>query len=154
MKKIVLMCAALFVSSALFALPFSFGANFGTNMESTDGYAFQAGVHADYAVLKMLRTGVQFDVSMAKNSMAYDPTVYAKLYLPFGFKHLVPFVRGDAGYTVLITEKQEEPYKMFSGGVSAGVRMEFSGFYLEPRASFGYPYLWGADLAVGYSFKK
>jgi hypothetical protein len=158
MKKflLALVLASLAVWSAS-ALPFSFGGGFGTDMNAPSGYGYtvNGSLHADYEIFRGLKAGASFSIGgVPGRTLAYVPTAYAKWYLPFTFgTYFTPFVRADAGVSVMYTDAAQDASVFFCSGGSAGIQFKISGFYAEPRVSFGFPYLWGADLSIGYSFK-
>jgi hypothetical protein len=75
-----------------------------------------------------------------------EPLAFFRYYLPFGGV----FVQAEAG-SVLYFE-DGETYSAFSGGLLAGLRFNFSDYYVEPALRFGYPYMWGVGVMVGYRF--
>jgi len=81
------------------------------------------------------------------NSLNIQGFVRYQLPLPVdGF-----FVRADAGVLMLFYDG--ETFPVFSGGLAAGWRYNFSqNWFLEPALRFGYPYMWGASLVLGFRF--
>lgn len=157
MKKTLLSVLCLcFLISGTFA-QFSInkidaGGNLGANMNSREGWAFTFGVHGDYEIIDNLKTGLNFGFSFADDMFVFEPSVYGKYYLPFlTFFGFTPFAQLDLGASVLgITD--EKTYGRFLFGIGAGVRYEFGKLYVEPKVTWGYPFMLAINAAVGYSF--
>ena len=158
MKKflLTLLLTSLALRSAS-ALPFSVGGGFSTDMNAPSGYGYTANgsLHGDYEIFNGFKTGASFRIGgVPGRTLSYVPTAYVKWYLPLTFgTYFTPFVRADTGISVMYTDAAQNAFVFFYGGVSTGLQIKVSGFYAEPRLSFGFPYLWGADICIGYSFK-
>ena len=157
MKKALLCILCLcFLVSGTFA-QFSIdkidaGVNLGANMNSREGWAFTFGIHGDYEIIDNLKAGVQLGFSAADDMFVFEPSVYGKYYLPFlSFFDFTPFAQLDLGASVLnITE--EKTYGRFLFGIAAGLRYEIGKIYIEPKLTWGYPFMLSINAAVGYSF--
>lgn len=157
MKKTLLCFLCLcFIVSGTFA-QFSIdkidaGGNLGANMNSREGWAFTFGVHGDYEIIDNLKAGVQLGFSAADDMFVFEPSVYGKYYLPFlSFFGFTPFAQLDLGASVLnITE--EKTYGRFLFGIAAGLRYEIGKIYIEPKLTWGYPFMLAFNASVGYSF--
>lgn len=157
MKKALLCIFCLcFIVSGTFA-QFSInkidaGGNLGANMNSREGWAFTFGVHGDYEIIDNLKAGVQLGFSAADDMFVFEPSVYGKYYLPFlSFFGFTPFAQLDLGASVLnITE--EKTYGRFLFGIAAGLRYEIGKIYIEPKLTWGYPFMLAFNASVGYSF--
>lgn len=155
MKKRILLLLCLFlITSSLFA-QFSLdkidvGGNIGTNMNSRKGWAIAFGFHGDYDIIENLKVGLQIGMSHDFTEMfVFEPSVYGKYYLPFlSFFGFTPFAQLDIGASVISAEKT---YGRFLAGITAGLRYEFGKLYVEPKVSWGYPYFFALNAAVGYS---
>ena len=157
MKKTFLLLNMLFLASFVFAQNFRAGLQFGTNMESTEGYAFTLGAHADSAILpsKGLFAGAQMDFSVDSVTWSSNPSVYLEWILPYRlFNTMSPFVKGNLGMFVL--HEKADDLLLMSGllaSVSAGLNFEFNDtFYIEPALSFGYPFMWSFSVGAGWHF--
>ena len=130
------------------------GGNLGVNMNSREGWAFAFGFHSDYEIglVENLKTGVQLGFSISDDMFVFEPSIYGKYYLPFlSFFGFTPFAQLDLGASVLnITE--EKTYGRFLFGIAAGARYEFGKLYVEPKLSWGYPFMLAVNASVGYSF--
>jgi hypothetical protein len=128
------------------------GGNLGANMNSREGWAFTFGVHGDYEIIDNLKAGVQLGFSAADDMFVFEPSVYGKYYLPFlSFFGFTPFAQLDLGASVLnITE--EKTYGRFLFGIAAGLRYEIGKIYIEPKLTWGYPFMLAFNASVGYSF--
>lgn len=157
MKKTLLSVLCLcFLISGTFA-QFSInkidaGGNLGANMNSREGWAFTFGVHGDYEIIDNLKAGVQLGFSAADDMFVFEPSVYGKYYLPFlTFFGFTPFAQLDLGASVLgITD--EKTYGRFLFGIAAGLRYEIGKIYIEPKLTWGYPFMLAFNASVGYSF--
>ena len=157
MKKTLLSVLCLcFLISGTFA-QFSInkidaGGNLGANMNSREGWAFTFGIHGDYEIIDNLKAGVQLGFSAADDMFVFEPSVYGKYYLPFlSFFGFTPFAQLDLGASVLnITE--EKTYGRFLFGIAAGLRYEIGKIYIEPKLTWGYPFMLAFNASVGYSF--
>ena len=155
MKK-TLLCVLcfLFILSGTFA-QFSIdkidaGGNLGANMNSREGWAFTFGAHGDYEIIENLKAGLQLGFSFADDMFVFEPSVYGKYYLPFlSFFGFTPFAQLDLGASVIAAEKN---YGRFLFGIGAGVRYEFGKLYVEPKLTWGYPFMLAVNASVGYSF--
>ena len=155
MKK-TLLCVLcfLFILSGTFA-QFSIdkidaGGNLGANMNSREGWAFTFGAHGDYEIIENLKAGLQLGFSVADDMFVFEPSVYGKYYLPFlSFFGFTPFAQLDLGASVIAAEKN---YGRFLFGIGAGVRYEFGKLYVEPKLTWGYPFMLAVNASVGYSF--
>lgn len=131
-------------------LPINVGATLGSNMNSREGWAFSFGIHGDYKIMDSLLAGIQLNMSQDFYEIfAIEPSVYAKYFLPFSFFGFVPFAQLDLGCSVL---NLDTSYPYFLAGITGGCQYKIGKIYLEPRASFGYPYFFAFNLACGYSF--
>ena len=155
MKK-TLLCVLcfLFILSGTFA-QFSInkidaGGNLGANMNSREGWAFTFGAHGDYEIIENLKAGLQLGFSFADDMFVFEPSVYGKYYLPFlSFFGFTPFAQLDLGASVIAAEKN---YGRFLFGIGAGARYEFGKLYVEPKLTWGYPFMLAINASVGYSF--
>lgn len=155
MKK-TLLCVLcfLFILSGTFA-QFSInkidaGGNLGANMNSREGWAFTFGAHGDYEIIENLKAGLQLGFSFADDMFVFEPSVYGKYYLPFlSFFGFTPFAQLDLGASVIAAEKN---YGRFLFGIGAGARYEFGKLYVEPKLTWGYPFMLAVNASVGYSF--
>ena len=82
----------------------------------------------------------------------FEPSVYGKYYFPFlSFFGFTPFAQLDLGASVLnITE--EKTYGRFLVGIGAGLRYEIGKLYIEPKITWGYPFMLAINAVVGYKF--
>ena len=128
------------------------GGNLGTNMNSREGWAFGFGIHGDYEIIDNLKAGLQLGFSFSDDMFVFEPSVYGKYYLPFlSFFGFTPFAQLDLGASVLnITE--EKTYGRFLVGIGAGLRYEIGKLYIEPKITWGYPFMLAINAAVGYTF--
>ena len=155
MKK-TLLCVLcfLFILSGTFA-QFSInkidaGGNLGANMNSREGWAFTFGAHGDYEIIENLKAGLQLGFSFADDMFVFEPSIYGKYYLPFlSFFGFTPFAQLDLGASVIAAEKN---YGRFLFGIGAGARYEFGKLYVEPKLTWGYPFMLAVNASVGYSF--
>ena len=155
MKK-TLLCVLcfLFILSGTFA-QFSInkidaGGNLGANMNSREGWAFTFGAHGDYEIIENLKAGLQLGFSFADDMFVFEPSVYGKYYLPFlSFFGFTPFAQLDLGASVIAAEKN---YGRFLFGIGAGARYEIGKLYVEPKLTWGYPFMLAVNASVGYSF--
>ena len=53
-------------------------------------------------------------------------------------------------YRINITE--EKTYGRFLFGIGAGLRYEIGKLYIEPKITWGYPFMLAINAAVGYTF--
>ncbi len=157
MKKLFLCVLCFFcligASFAQFSIDkLDVGGNLGANMNSREGWAFAFGVHGDYEIINNLKTGLQLGFSVSDDMFVFEPSVYGKYYLPFlSFLGFTPFAQLDLGASVLgITN--EKTYGRFLVGIGAGVRREFGKLYVEPKITWGYPFMLAINAAVGYTF--
>lgn len=157
MKKALLCIFCLcFIVSGTFA-QFSIdkieaGGNLGLNMNSREGWAFGMGIHGDYEIINNLKAGVHFGFSFSDDMTVFEPSVYGKYYLPFlSFFGFTPFAQLDLGASIL-NIKEEQNFGRFLFGITAGVRYEFGKLYVEPKFSWGYPFMLAINASVGYSF--
>lgn len=159
MKKTLLCILCFFclfgVTFAQFSIEkLDVGGNLGTNMNSRTGWAFAFGFHGDYeiGIVDNLKAGVQLGFSAADDMFVFEPSVYGKYYFPFlSFFDFTPFAQLDLGASVLnITE--EKTYGRFLFGIAAGLRYEIGKIYIEPKLTWGYPFMLAFNASVGYSF--
>lgn len=160
MKKFrLVLFISMFFVSGIYAerAPFRIGGHAGTSMMSPEGYSFNIGVQADYpiihdiSVFKELRGGFDFMYTdNFKNCVSFNTFTYAKWLIPIGQKNIAPFAQTDIGLSVFAVDDtmRVSPYS----GIVAGVSFKIGHLYIDSGFKFGYPYIWGADLAVGYSF--
>ncbi len=155
MKKTLLcvLCLFLLVSGtfAQFSIDkIDTGGNLGANMNTREGWAFTFGAHGDYEIIDNLKTGLQLGFSFADDMFVFEPSVYGKYYLPFlSFFGFTPFAQLDLGASVIIAEQN---YGRFLFGIGAGVRYEIGKLYVEPKLTWGYPFMLAVNASVGYSF--
>ena len=158
-KFVKLFFIAVLISVPSFAVASSnrIGVQAGTNMETMDGYAFTCGAHADTEILEGtgLLVGMQMDFSVDSVSWSSNPSMYVEYLLPFTFFNVMtPFVKGNLGMFVLHNSQTGTLHQ--SGVVasaSAGLNISFGEhFYVAPAVSFGYPFLWAADVSAGWRF--
>ena len=126
------------------------GLNVGGNMNSKSGWALNAGISGDYELWHNIKLGVMFNVSYDFGSMlVMEPSLYGKWLMPFSFLIFQPFVQLNLGASVILTGQS---YGKFLAGIAAGTRTYFGNFYIEPSASFGYPYMTAINVAAGWDF--
>ena len=126
------------------------GGNLGANMNSREGWAFTFGVHGDYEIIDNLKAGLNFGFSFADDMFVFEPSVYGKYYLPkLGFFGFTPFAQLDLGASVIGADITKGAFLF---GIGAGVRYEFGKLYVEPKVTWGYPFMLAINAAVGYSF--
>ena len=155
MKKALLCILCLcFLVSGTFA-QFSIdkieaGGNLGMNMNSREGWAFAFGFHGDYEIIDNLKAGLHLGFSAADDMFVFEPSVYGKYYLPFlSFFDFVPFAQVDLGASVIGSDITKGAFLF---GIGAGVRYEFGKLYVEPKLTWGYPFMLAINASVGYSF--
>lgn len=155
MKKALLcILCFLFILSGTFA-QFSIdkidaGGNLGANMNSREGWAFTFGVHGDYEVVENIKTGLNFGFSFSKDIFVFEPSAYGKFYLPkLGFLGFTPFAQLDLGASVI---KANENFGSFLVGLTAGLRYDLGKLYVEPKISWGYPFMVAINAGIGYAF--
>ena len=121
-------------------------------MNTREGWAFAFGAHGDYEIIDNLKAGLNFGFSFADDMFVFEPSVYGKYYLPFlSFFGFTPFAQLDLGASVLGV-MEEKTYGRFLFGISAGARYEFGKLYVEPKLTWGYPFMLAVNASVGYSF--
>ena len=153
-KSLLCVLCFLFILSGTFA-QFSInkidaGGNLGANMNSREGWAFTFGAHGDYEIIENLKAGLQLGFSFADDMFVFEPSVYGKYYLPFlSFFGFTPFAQLDLGASVIAAEKN---YGRFLFGIGAGARYEIGKLYVEPKLTWGYPFMLAVNASVGYSF--
>lgn len=158
MKKSLLCVLCFFclmgVSFAQFSIDkIDAGGNLGANMNSRKGWAFAFGFHGDYEIIDNLKAGLQLGFSTSDDMFVFEPSVYGKYYLPFlSFFGFTPFAQVDLGASVINVMEEDKPYGMFLFGIGAGLRYEFGKLYVEPKLTWGYPFMLSINAAVGYSF--
>ena len=119
-------------------------------MNSREGWAFTFGAHGDYEIIENLKAGLQLGFSFADDMFVFEPSVYGKYYLPFlSFFGFTPFAQLDLGASVIAAEKN---YGRFLFGIGAGARYEIGKLYVEPKLTWGYPFMLAVNASVGYSF--
>jgi hypothetical protein len=119
-------------------------------MNARQKMAFGTQVSVDYGVVPNLAAGVKFGFSHNfSNIMTLEPEVFARWYF-LELKNLPLFAQADLGASVIFEDGK--PHPAFLGGLSAGIRIPFKAWYIEPCLRTGYPFIWGAGLSAGYRF--
>ena len=71
----------------------------------------------------------------------------------FGHKRFEGFVFNDeTSLDYVINVMEDKTYGKFLFGIGAGLRYEFGKLYVEPKLTWGYPFMLSINAAVGYSF--
>jgi hypothetical protein len=119
------------------------------NNNSRDGIAIGGAAQIDCVLSAPLAAGFKITISRDRAKItAFEPEVFFRWYLA-NFAGISLFAQGGIGVSCL----QEPVNSRFIplGGAAAGARILLKSFYFEPCLRFGYPFIWGAGLAVGYT---
>ena len=66
-----------------------------------------------------------------------------------GFFGFTPFAQLDLGASVIGADITKGAFLF---GIGAGVRYEFGKLYVEPKVTWGYPFMLAINASVGYTF--
>jgi hypothetical protein len=131
--------------------PISVGAGLEANNNNPKGMAYGALVSVGYRLFRFFALGVKGEFnSNFGTSNTIEAAAWARFVFPI--KRLELFAQGSAGISSIIIYGDTETRFLYEGG--AGVRIPIKKFYLEPFARFGLPFLWGAGVVFGYSWKR
>jgi hypothetical protein len=127
---------------------FGLGAELNTNAE-TDGsvganISGEKGINAYFAL--GLRAGVSYDF---RSFSTVEPEFFLRWYaLALGTRAKL-FIQADSGLSIIMAD--DKTTGVFLCGLAAGLRVTFGHLYIEPYARGGWPFLWGAGLALGWT---
>lgn len=134
---------------------FRAGIQTGANMESTDGYAYSVGAHADTLVLPSINllVGMQMDFTVASSSWSSNPSMYVEWLMPLTIASIAtPFIKANLGMFVYHDDDDNDQSGVLA---SLGVGLNFDigeHIYIAPAITFGYPFLWAPTLSAGWRF--
>ncbi|MGP1587643.1 MAG: hypothetical protein ACTTHG_04805 [Treponemataceae bacterium] len=157
MKRFISVLFVCSICTAVFAIPITFGAKVGTNMNSNheNHYAFVTGLFCDFQVTKYIYLGAQTDFStdfFGNNVIA--PFAYGMFTI--GEKSLkksgtfMPFLQLNAGIAVMGI--QNKWLTQFYSAADIGIRINVRDFVFGPYVSVGYPFKWGCGVFFCYKF--
>jgi hypothetical protein len=118
------------------------------NQNTREGAAFGASLRADYGITGTMAAGVKatFSHDFDEISVVEPEALFRFYFMKLGSLSLF----GQAGVGVgIISEESGDGGTSFLGELTAGVRIPLGSLYVEPSASFGYPFMWRAGVAVG-----
>jgi hypothetical protein len=128
----------------------SLGLGVDGNMNTRKGAALGGAVTADYGIIPNLAAGIKIGFSHNFDSlMVLEPEVFTRWYFP-EFKGLFFFVQAGIGTSIFF--ENAAVYPAILGDLSAGLRIPFKQWYVEPYLRTGYPFIWGAGVSAGYRF--
>jgi hypothetical protein len=129
---------------------FSLGTGIEGNMNTRQNMALGTQVSVDYGIIPNWTAGVKFTFSHNLGKiMTLEPEFFARWYV-LELKELPLFAQADLGTTIIFEGAKSHP--AFLGGVTAGIRIPFNNWYVEPYVRTGYPFIWGAGITAGYRF--
>jgi hypothetical protein len=130
-------------------LPFSVNAGLEVNNNHSNGAAAGVSVMVDWRIMPFLSAGLRTGFS---SNFGYSNTAeaegFVRFVLPLGGIEL--FAQGGAGVSWIFIYEGNTAVPLFGGAF--GARIPLGGFYLEPAARFGSPFLWGAGVSAGKVF--
>ena len=131
-------------------VPVSVSAGLEANNNNPNGSAFGGVIGADYRPFRFFAVGMKGGFS---SNFGKSNTVEAAATAAFvlSARRLDFIVRGAAGVGYVITYENSEAAFLYEGGL--GVRVRLKGFYVEPYVRAGSPFLWGAGVVFGKSFR-
>ncbi|MDR0684843.1 MAG: hypothetical protein LBF83_06920 [Spirochaetaceae bacterium] len=129
---------------------FTVGAGVEANNNNPNGAAFGGVIGADFRPFRFFTVGLKGGFS---SNFGKSNTVEAAATAAFVLRawRLDFIVRGAAGVGYVITYENSEAAFLYEGGL--GVRIRMKGFYTEPYVRLGSPFLWGAGVMFGKSFR-
>ena len=130
--------------------PFAVGAGIEANNNNPNGAAFGGVIGADYRPFRFFSVGLKGGFS---SNFGKSNTVEAAVTASFVLRawRLDFIARGAAGMGYVITHEKSGAALLYEGGL--GVRTRLKGVNIEPYVRAGSPFLWGAGVMFGKSFR-
>lgn len=142
---------------------FSAAIGFEGNNNAFKGAAFGTNIYALFGISDNVAIGAKFGASFhsykesdeqSYTLATFEPQAMLRYWFDsfdlLGF-NVTPYGQADLG--VSIKRYRSVGTSSFLGGMTLGLRMPIESIYIEPYVRDGYPFMWGAGIAIGYVFK-
>jgi hypothetical protein len=153
MKKMFFLC--IFVTAIGFVhaqtngfVAFGMESNANTRQDAAVGGSISLGLDLSHSLTLGLKTGFSHNIDTVST---LEPCALLRVYFPI--KNTLFYAQTELGCSIFF--EHGESFAAFMGGLAFGCRFKLSRrFYMEPCLRTGYPFLWGAGLNFGFSFKE